>query len=108
MFKNEKGFSIAEGLIAISCLLIITVYICPIMNRMIHQLAITEREMTAERMLYEEVERYYVERQFKDSLRNEDGDFYSIRWKSSVGFIKEACVTFEKVDLQGERCIRFE
>ncbi len=108
MFKNEGGFSVAEGLIAISCLLIITSYICPMMFRMIDQMAITEREMTAERMLYEEVERYFVNKIFKDSLIEEDGYSYSVHWQNSEDFIKEACVAFEKEDGQGERCVRFE
>jgi Tfp pilus assembly protein PilV len=57
MFNNERGFTLAESLIAFGFLLILTTSLFPILFKMMLQLDSARKHTTAERLLYQAVER---------------------------------------------------
>ncbi|MED1205145.1 type II secretion system protein [Heyndrickxia acidicola] len=94
MFHNEKGFTLAESLLAFGFLLIVTVTLFPILFKMMLQLEQSKKLTTAERFLYQAIERAVMSDDTKDQSIKEDKTEYT---------------TYFIQDQRGERaCVKYE
>ncbi|WP_338750069.1 hypothetical protein [Bacillus sp. FJAT-52991] len=80
--NNEKGFSLAESLLSLSAVLILTILILPLLLQMIGQSkALWEREK-AMRILFEEGEKRLREGNSFTYVYVEEGEEYKISWEA--------------------------
>lgn len=96
--NNEKGFSLAESLLSLSAVLILTMLILPLLLQMISQSkSLWEREQ-AMRVLFEEGEKRLHEGTSFTYVYIEKGEEYHILWEPKAA----ACVEVSRKEF----CIR--
>ncbi|MGM0853063.1 MAG: hypothetical protein ACQEWI_10690 [Bacillota bacterium] len=94
MYKNTKGFSLPETLIAFSCILMISGVFIPFLIHYASQLQRLQHEVEALKFLEEGVEKAIVSHEYVDHSRMYKGVRYELDWKG--GGNEEACVQYHK------------
>lgn len=94
MYKNTKGFSLPETLVAFSCILLICGLFLPFLIHYAFQLQQLQREVEALKFLREGVEKAIVTHEFVDHSRLYKGVRYNLVWKR--GGNDEVCVQYDK------------
>ncbi|WP_341356587.1 hypothetical protein [Rossellomorea sp. y25] len=104
MYKNSKGFSLPETLVAFSCILMIAGMFIPFLIHYASQLKGLQYEVEALKFLEEGVEKAIVSHEYVDHSRIYRGVRYELDWKG--GGNEEACVHYQKRDIgPNEVCI---
>ncbi|MFI8685379.1 hypothetical protein [Rossellomorea sp. NPDC077527] len=93
MYKNTKGFSLPETLVAFSCVLMICGMFIPFLMLYASGLQKLQREVEALKYLREGVEQAIVTHEFVDHTRIYKGVRYELVWKGSED--GEACVHYD-------------
>ncbi|WP_201713723.1 type II secretion system protein [Rossellomorea arthrocnemi] len=107
MFKNTKGFSLPETLVAFSCILMICGLFIPFLIHYASRLQHLQREVEALKFLREGVEKAIVTQEYVDHSRIYKGVRYELVWKIRGSGNGEACVHYNKdSDEPREICIR--
>ncbi|KPL59612.1 type II secretion system protein [Rossellomorea vietnamensis] len=94
MYRNTKGFSLPETLVAFSCVLMICGLFFPFLIHYASRLQQLQREVEALKFLREGVEEAIVTHEFVDHSRTYKGVRYELVWKSEGS--GEACVEYDK------------
>ncbi|WP_171050871.1 type II secretion system protein [Bacillus sp. BHET2] len=104
MYRNTKGFSLPETLIAFTCIILISCVFIPFLIQYASQLQNLQRKVEALKFLREGVGNAIVSHQHVNQSRTYKGIHYDLNWKG--GDYEEACVQYLKNgrDLQ-EVCI---
>ncbi|GIN85495.1 hypothetical protein J6TS2_18810 [Heyndrickxia sporothermodurans] len=99
--NNSKGFTLVEGLVALSCLLILTSFLFPLMFLILQKQFEGKQEMTAIRLLYEKIEDHFVNGLSTNQSFEIDRTDYTISfldvneqlWKVCVAYAeKQQCI----------------
>ncbi len=99
MYKNSKGFSLPESIIAFSCLTIVAGFFIPFIIHYAAQLQDLQYEVEAIKYLEEALDKALVTHKFDSQFRNYKGVRYETIWKEG-GANKQICVQYTK--RQGE------
>ncbi|MGM0751441.1 MAG: hypothetical protein ACQET6_05875 [Bacillota bacterium] len=94
MYKNIKGFSLPETLIAFSCVLMIASIFIPFLIHYASQLKRLQYEVEALKFLEEGVEKAIVSDVYVNHSRMYGGVRYELNWKD--GGNEEACVQYHE------------
>jgi type II secretory pathway pseudopilin PulG len=94
MYKNTKGFSLPETLVAFSCVLMICGLFIPFLIHYAFRLQQLQREVEALKFLREGMEKAIVTHEFVDHSRIYKGVRYELVWEG--GGSGEACVRYDK------------
>jgi type II secretory pathway pseudopilin PulG len=103
MYKNSKGFSLPESLIALSCFMMIMVFFLPYSIRMITTLEEKQHRVEAFKFLQEGIEQAVVTKEYKSRIRIFEGIVYTMSWKGSDN--RNPCVSYEKESGSHEICL---
>ena len=97
MYKNSKGFSLTETLVAFSCTLVICGLFIPFLIQYMHRLQQLQYEVEALKFLRESVEKAIVTHEFSTHARMYKGVRYEVAWKDGSG--DEACVRYDSREI---------
>jgi type II secretory pathway pseudopilin PulG len=103
MFRNSKGFSLPESLVAFSCFMVMLAFSLPFSIRMITTLEEKQQRVEAVKFLQEGIEHAVVTGEYKNSTRKYKGVLYTLSWKGSNHH--SPCVTFKKEGGTNEICV---
>ena len=105
MYKNSKGFSLPETLIALSCFTVMAGVFLPFLIRYSIGLQVLLFEVQALQYLEEGLEKALVSHEFTSQIRYHKGVRYELEWNEG-GAGKELCVRYERVAQdQKEICV---
>ncbi|WGG44157.1 type II secretion system protein [Rossellomorea sp. DA94] len=94
MYRNTKGFSLPETLVAFSCILMMCGLFIPFFIHYASGLQKLQREVEALKFLREGVEEAIVTHEFVDHSRIYKGVGYELIWEN--GGSGEACVRYDE------------
>lgn len=97
MYKNPKGFSLPETLVAFSCTLMICSLFIPFLIHYMHRLQLLQHEVEALKFLRESVEKAIVTNEFSTHARIYKGVRYEVVWEEGEG--DEACVHYDNREI---------
>ncbi|KQL53557.1 hypothetical protein AN964_08655 [Heyndrickxia shackletonii] len=100
MCRNEKGFTIAEGLVSFGAILFVATVLFPLMFQMIMKLNDEKEQLMAYRVLYESIEHFTINDTVPVSSQSIEGKMYEVQLTSNNGMWK-ACVFYEN----GQKCV---
>jgi type II secretory pathway pseudopilin PulG len=103
MFRNSKGFSLPESLVAFSCFIVMLAFFLPLSIRMITTLEEKQQRVEAMKFLQEGIEHAVVTGEYKNSSRMYKGILYILSWEGNEQPIP--CVGFEKEGGTDEICV---
>ncbi|WP_064091556.1 hypothetical protein [Rossellomorea aquimaris] len=92
MYKNSKGFSLPETLLAFSCFTVMAGVFLPFLIRYSIQLQVLLYEVSALQYLEEGLEKALVTHEFTSQIRYFKGVRYELEWKEG----NEVCVQYER------------
>ncbi|QTC43480.1 hypothetical protein I7V34_09700 [Bacillus sp. V3] len=102
MYRNSKGFSLPESLVAFSCFMMMLAFSLPLSIRMITTLEEKQHRVEAMKFLLEGIEHAVVTDDYKNSTRMYKGVLYTLNWKGND--LTSPCVAFEKEGGTDEIC----
>ncbi|MGE6259001.1 competence type IV pilus minor pilin ComGE [Heyndrickxia sporothermodurans] len=102
--NNSKGFTLVEGLVALSCLLILTSFLFPLMFLILQKQSEEKQEVTAIRLLYEKVEDHFVNGLSTNQSFQIDGTDYTISFLDVNEQLWKVCVAYANK----QKCIKQE
>ncbi|MBM7713798.1 type II secretion system GspH family protein [Siminovitchia sp. FSL H7-0308] len=94
MLKSEDGFTLLDGLVSFSFLLLVASLLFPLLFRMIDVLSEGKKELTAYRLLYEQVEESIWLNDWENRRLIRENIEYVFSFHD-VQEKKKACVTYE-------------
>ncbi|MBS4173452.1 type II secretion system GspH family protein [Bacillus sp. FJAT-49736] len=94
MFKNEKGFTIAEGLVSFGAIIIVACILFPLMFQTIVKLQEYKETLVAYRFLYEAAEQLMIDDTIFSDSKTLDGTLYNLNATTNNGNWK-VCVFYE-------------
>ncbi|OIU71073.1 type II secretion system protein [Rossellomorea aquimaris] len=103
MFRNSKGFSLPESLVAFSCFMVMLAFSLPLCIRMITTLEEKQQRVEALKFLQEGIEYTVVTGDYRNSTRVYKGVLYTLSWKGND--LTTPCVTLEKEGGTDEICV---
>lgn len=94
MLKNEKGFTLLDGIISFSLLLLVASMLFPLLFCMLDALNEGKKELAAYRLLYEQVEESVRLNDWRDRRMISRNIEYEFTFQDLRGK-KKACVSYE-------------
>lgn len=101
VLKNSKGFIVAEGLVSLGAIFLITTSLFPLMFLIIQKQEEGKHDLIAASLMYERTEANVMTGQSKDQLYIIDGMQYKITFQKGNEFEWKVCVHYAKK----QRCI---
>lgn len=94
MYKNERGFTIVEGLVSFGAIFFVATFLFPLMFQMIIKLEAQKNHLLAIRLLYESTEQFIINDSVPVTRQALNGNIYEVQLTSNNGKWK-ACVSYE-------------
>ncbi|XXM73761.1 hypothetical protein ACQ0QQ_07700 [Lysinibacillus sphaericus] len=102
MYRNSKGFSLPESLVAFSCFMVMLAFFLPLCLRMITTLEEKQQRVEAMKFLQEGIEHAVVTGDYRNSTRIYKGVLYTMSWKGDD--LTSPCVAVKKGGGTDEIC----
>jgi competence protein ComGE len=96
MYKNEKGFTIAEGLVSLGAIIFVATILFPLMFQMIIKLEESKSDLTSYRLMYETTEHLMTSDSIEPMIVVTKGIVYTTNIDISANPGKwKVCVSYE-------------
>jgi len=100
VYRNERGFTIAEGLVAFGAILFVATMLFPLMFHMMKNLENNKEHLLAYRFLYESSEQFMINDTLSKRFTSEGRSYetsitsFNGKWKACVLYDKKQnCIT---------------
>lgn len=101
MWKNDRGFTLIEGMLSVSVIFLLCLFLFPLVFTMLTKLDENKKELIAYRLLYEHVEQYREGESSAITIKKNRGVEYEVSIEKNEDGSRKACVYYE----EHQKCI---